>query len=278
VTSRLNEPQEGPDTLSGYRTWKHERGRQERRLTLFRLRTTRSPFPSTFAQSYPFFLLHSRSHRWKPFRSTQSTTTNGTNPCFPLSFRFLLDIPKFSSSRQILDFSHHALETLLLDDASDRDEPEQTRKIDDEDDCLLCSTTRNLAKFATSLFFVIIYATEGETFDHVTVSVRRNQVLLCRSSRAHPRTGVHRLCVLWAVRPSHVSSQPSLQVCIFRRMPRRTGAEDDCLRYRQKFGQDRQDPNALHRVFLAGATAGAACALLETPVSSKPLGLASASR
>ncbi|GAA5898026.1 uncharacterized protein JCM6883_000898 [Sporobolomyces salmoneus] len=37
-------------------------------------------------------------------------------------------------------------------------------------------------------------------------------------------------------------------------------------RVMQKFGQDRQDPNALHRVFLAGATAGAACALLETPI------------
>ncbi|GAA6015852.1 hypothetical protein JCM11491_007209 [Sporobolomyces phaffii] len=37
-------------------------------------------------------------------------------------------------------------------------------------------------------------------------------------------------------------------------------------RVMQKFGQDRQDPNALPRVFLAGATAGAACALLETPI------------
>ncbi|GAA5948505.1 hypothetical protein JCM3765_004905 [Sporobolomyces pararoseus] len=37
-------------------------------------------------------------------------------------------------------------------------------------------------------------------------------------------------------------------------------------RVMQRFGQDRQDPNALHRVFLAGATAGAACALLETPI------------
>ncbi|GAA5935355.1 uncharacterized protein JCM15063_001010 [Sporobolomyces koalae] len=34
----------------------------------------------------------------------------------------------------------------------------------------------------------------------------------------------------------------------------------------QRFGQDRQDPNALPKVFLAGATAGAACALLETPI------------
>ncbi|GAA5832269.1 hypothetical protein JCM5353_005688 [Sporobolomyces roseus] len=37
-------------------------------------------------------------------------------------------------------------------------------------------------------------------------------------------------------------------------------------RVMQQFGQDRQDPNALPRVFLAGATAGAACALLETPI------------
>ncbi|GAA5858091.1 hypothetical protein JCM8547_005649 [Rhodosporidiobolus lusitaniae] len=34
----------------------------------------------------------------------------------------------------------------------------------------------------------------------------------------------------------------------------------------QQLGQDRQDPNALSLVFLSGATAGALCALLETPI------------
>ncbi|BGP52389.1 hypothetical protein JCM10450v2_008367 [Rhodotorula kratochvilovae] len=34
----------------------------------------------------------------------------------------------------------------------------------------------------------------------------------------------------------------------------------------EKLHQDRQDPNALSRVFLSGATAGALCALLETPI------------
>ncbi|GAA5820152.1 hypothetical protein JCM3770_005393 [Rhodotorula araucariae] len=34
----------------------------------------------------------------------------------------------------------------------------------------------------------------------------------------------------------------------------------------EKLHQDRQDPNALSRVFLSGATAGAMCALLETPI------------
>ncbi|GAA5963303.1 hypothetical protein JCM21900_006549 [Sporobolomyces salmonicolor] len=37
-------------------------------------------------------------------------------------------------------------------------------------------------------------------------------------------------------------------------------------RVMQRLGQDRQDPNALHRVFLAGASAGAACSILETPI------------
>ncbi|GAA6024510.1 hypothetical protein JCM10207_000400 [Rhodosporidiobolus poonsookiae] len=37
-------------------------------------------------------------------------------------------------------------------------------------------------------------------------------------------------------------------------------------RVMQALGQDRQDPNALSRVFLSGATAGALCALLETPI------------
>ncbi|GAA5932822.1 hypothetical protein JCM1841_005440 [Sporobolomyces salmonicolor] len=37
-------------------------------------------------------------------------------------------------------------------------------------------------------------------------------------------------------------------------------------RVMQQLGQDRQDPNALHRVFLAGASAGAACSILETPI------------
>lgn len=35
---------------------------------------------------------------------------------------------------------------------------------------------------------------------------------------------------------------------------------------RSSFRQDRQDPSALSRVFLAGATAGGMCALLQTPV------------
>ena len=35
---------------------------------------------------------------------------------------------------------------------------------------------------------------------------------------------------------------------------------------RQTFGQDRQDPTMLSRVFLAGAASGASCALLQTPV------------
>ncbi|GAA5833394.1 hypothetical protein JCM11251_003481 [Rhodosporidiobolus azoricus] len=37
-------------------------------------------------------------------------------------------------------------------------------------------------------------------------------------------------------------------------------------RVMQTLGQDRQDPNSLSRVFLSGATAGALCALLETPI------------
>ncbi|GAA5873131.1 hypothetical protein JCM1840_005577 [Sporobolomyces johnsonii] len=37
-------------------------------------------------------------------------------------------------------------------------------------------------------------------------------------------------------------------------------------RVMQQLGQDRQDPNALHRVFIAGAAAGAACSILETPI------------
>lgn len=39
------------------------------------------------------------------------------------------------------------------------------------------------------------------------------------------------------------------------------------IRLRQGLEQDRQDPSALSRVFLAGATAGGLCAMLETPVS-----------
>ncbi|TNY22300.1 mitochondrial carrier domain-containing protein [Rhodotorula diobovata] len=37
-------------------------------------------------------------------------------------------------------------------------------------------------------------------------------------------------------------------------------------RMMEQLHQDRQDPNALSRVFLSGATAGALCALLETPI------------
>ncbi|GAA5887163.1 hypothetical protein JCM6882_009469 [Rhodosporidiobolus microsporus] len=37
-------------------------------------------------------------------------------------------------------------------------------------------------------------------------------------------------------------------------------------RVMQTLGQDRQDPNSLTRVFLSGATAGALCACLETPI------------
>ena len=39
-----------------------------------------------------------------------------------------------------------------------------------------------------------------------------------------------------------------------------------CDMVRQQLGQDRQDPSGLSRVFLAGATAGGLCAMLETPV------------
>ena len=125
---------------------------------------------------------------------------------------------------------------------------------------------------------------------HQPVPHRGLPLLLRRHGGPDPRPRLHRLGLLRPVRAHDVSRRPSLRSCRrrcerasrpTRSLPSGAGAAHSrafitavhgtdsmprLLARREQLHQDRQDPNALSRVFLSGATAGALCALLETPV------------